>query len=83
MYYPIGKLNTVNQQPNRCFFCAKMKGNDYTEKCILLRATCGEYIMKFFKEMIKQSQETNSDVFGLFNGVLYVVFRGTDDVQKY
>lgn len=53
------------------------------EKCILLRATCGEYIMKFFKEMIKQSQETNSDVFGLFNGVLYVVFSGTDDVQKY
>lgn len=53
------------------------------EKCILLRATCGDYIRKFFKEMIKQSQETNSDVFGLFNGVLYVVFRGTDDVQKY
>ena len=66
----------------RCFY-AKAKGNDYMEKCILLRATCGEYIMNFFKEMIKQSQETNSDVFGLFNGVLYVVFRGTDDVQKY
>lgn len=53
------------------------------EKCILLRATCGDYIRYFFDEMIKQSQETNSDVFGLFNGVLYVVFRGTDDVQKY
>lgn len=53
------------------------------EKCILLRATCGDCIRDFFDEMIKQSQKTNSDVFGLFNGVLYVVFRGTDDVQKY
>ena len=53
------------------------------EKAILLKATCGEYIGKLFEEMLKQSQKTNSDVFGLFNGVLYVVFRGTDDVQKY
>ena len=66
----------------RCFY-AKMKENDYMKKCILLRATCGDYIRDFFDEMIKQSQETNSDVFGLFNGVLYVVFHGTDDVQKY
>lgn len=64
-------------------FLCQNEGNDYMEKCILLRATCGDYIRYFFDEMIKQSQETNSDVFGLFNGVLYVVFRGTDDAQKY
>lgn len=53
------------------------------EKLILLKATCGEHIGKFFDEMLKQSKETNSDVFGLFNGVLYVAFQGKNDVQKY
>ncbi len=56
------------------------------EKAILLKATCGEYIGKLFEEMLKQSQKTNSDVFGLFNGKLFVAFQGietTDEIQEY
>ena len=56
------------------------------KKVIMLKATCGEYIGKLFNEMVKQSQETNSDVFGLFNGKLFVAFQGietADEIQEY
>lgn len=56
------------------------------EKVVLIKATFGEDIGKLFEEMVKQSQKSKSDVFGLFNGVLYVAFRGiktADEVEKY
>lgn len=56
------------------------------EKVVMIKATFGEDIGKLFEEMVKQSQKSKSDVYGLFNGVLYVAFRGiktADDVEKY
>ena len=40
----------------------------------------------FFISMVNRAQETNSDVYGLFNGILYIARRGIEtanEVRKY
>ena len=56
------------------------------EEHILLIPDCGEWMGDFFIKMVNRSQETNSDVYGLFNGKLFVAFQGietTNEIQKY
>jgi len=49
----------------------------------LLKADDGEWIDDFFEDMIEYSKRTYSDVYGLFNGVLYVMFAGSDCPEVY
>lgn len=49
----------------------------------LLKANAGEDMDNFFEKMVERSKDTHADVFGLFNGVLYVIFYGLDCPEKY
>ena len=49
----------------------------------LLKANAGEDMDNFFERMVERSKDTHADVFGLFNGVLYVIFYGLDCPEKY
>ena len=58
----------------------------FLEEHILLIPECGDWMGDFFIKMVNRSQETNSDVFGLINGKLFVAFQGietTDEIQEY
>ena len=62
------------------------KGRIFLEEHILLIPECGDWMGDFFIKMVNRSQETNSDVYGLFNGILYVARRGIEaanEVRKY
>ena len=53
---------------------------------VLIKAECGDRIDELFNKMIKHSQAIGYEVFGLFNGQLYVAYswaRKADDVEKY
>ena len=56
------------------------------EEHILLIPECGEWMGDFFMKMFNRSQEVHSDVYGLFNGILYVARLGIEsanEIRKY
>ena len=74
-FYPMLSNNLSNNE--RMYF---------VEEHILLIPECGDWMGDFFIKMVNRSQETNSDVYGLFNGILYVARCGietADEVRKY
>ena len=56
------------------------------KQLVLIKAECGDRIDELFNKMIKRSQAIGYEVFGLFNGQLYVAYswaKKADDVEKY
>ena len=56
------------------------------KQLVLIKAECGDRIDELFNKMIKRSQAIGCEVFGLFNGQLYVAYswaKKADDVEKY
>ena len=56
------------------------------KQLVLIKAECGDRIDELFNKMVKHSQAIGCEVFGLFNGQLYVAYswaKKADDVEKY
>ena len=56
------------------------------KQLVLIKAECGDRIDELFNKMIKHSQAIGCEVFGLFNGQLYVAYswaKKADDIEKY